>query len=375
MKVLFVSESGSEHGSYLPVFADYFSAHPQFGVQPQLVAVGASESGAQESPSLLRRFGLDGHFSKSRRALSARAREEVAARKGTFEAILLNTQSMGLDLDLIGCPLHVCIDATYLQLGQSPWFSDLGAARRLANSLLSELIESERRLYAKAATLLPWSESAAKSLREDYGIPAEKIMRLPPSVEIGPARKNVWPTTPRGLFISDDFKRQGGDMLLETFRRSFGGRIELDVVTGEKLAPLPGIRVFRDIKEHTPEWRALWEEAHFFVFPSRLETFGLPLVRALAQGLPVISARAGAAAEILHDGAAGTLVDTLSVDGLGAAMESFLGDRRSMLAKAGVGRERVESEYDLRRNCARLATVLKGPIARTAAHPHPQTQA
>ncbi len=45
-----------------------------------------------------------------------------------------------------------------------------------------------------------------------------------------------------------------------------------------------------------------YASADIFVFPSRLETFGLVVIEAMAAGLPVVAARVGGVAEIVSDG-------------------------------------------------------------------------
>jgi glycosyltransferase involved in cell wall biosynthesis len=76
---------------------------------------------------------------------------------------------------------------------------------------------------------------------------------------------------------------------------------------------------------HTPgfveftDMPALYGMARALVFPSRYESFGIPIVEAMACGCPVVTATTSACPEVA--GGAALLVDPDDVDGLAAAME------------------------------------------------------
>jgi glycosyltransferase involved in cell wall biosynthesis len=365
MKVLFVHENTLGHGSYLPMFVNYFVAHPELGIEPEmLLATPLPPELARKADKtipLLRRFGLDMHFSRWRKIVSAHVRQQVLARPaGSFDAIVINTQSIALDLLDLKCPLFVSLDATFKQLTESRWFSQVSLPR-LAPRLVSALIKREKELYQRATAVLPWSRKAAKSVWEDYEIPHEKVHILPPSLEIPPLRAQPRNETPRALFVGSDFKRKGGEILLEAFH-SFQGAIELDVLSQSPVASGAGVRLWRNIDAHTPEWERLWREADVFLFPSQLETFGIVLVEALAFGVPVISSRAGAAEEILENGKAGSLLEAATAENLSLCIDDFLTDRKSAEARAAHGWQRAKAEYGLGQNSARLATLLRESI-------------
>jgi len=68
----------------------------------------------------------------------------------------------------------------------------------------------------------------------------------------------------------------------------------------------------------------LYRAASALVYPSYFEGFGLPPLQAMAQGCPVVSARAGAMPEVLGDAA--IFFDPADVDDLSAAMARVLDD-------------------------------------------------
>jgi glycosyltransferase involved in cell wall biosynthesis len=86
------------------------------------------------------------------------------------------------------------------------------------------------------------------------------------------------------------------------------------------------------------ELPALYSAADLFVYPSLYEGFGLPVLEAMACGVPVITSSVSSMPEITGD--AGILVNPRDVDGLAEQMRRILTDRarRDRLAYAGMER-------------------------------------
>jgi glycosyltransferase involved in cell wall biosynthesis len=84
---------------------------------------------------------------------------------------------------------------------------------------------------------------------------------------------------------------------------------------------------------------ALYARARIFAFPSLDEGFGMPILEAMAHGVPVITSQCSAMPEVAGDAA--LLVDPLNIDQLAHALTRLAGDedlRDDLIAR---GRARV----------------------------------
>ena len=103
--------------------------------------------------------------------------------------------------------------------------------------------------------------------------------------------------------------------------------------------------------DHLP---ALYSGAALFVFPSLYEGFGLPVLEAMACGVPVVTSDAASMPEVA--GGAALLVDPRDVDALAAAIAQGLSDEglRRRLRSAGLARA---AQFSWRRTARRTLDV------------------
>ncbi len=84
----------------------------------------------------------------------------------------------------------------------------------------------------------------------------------------------------------------------------------------------------------TDQLHAAYAGARAFCYPSLREGFGLPVLEAMAHGIPVVTSQGTAMAEFVGDG--GLLVDPLDANGIAAALEVVLGARHDGFATAAL---------------------------------------
>lgn len=87
-----------------------------------------------------------------------------------------------------------------------------------------------------------------------------------------------------------------------------------------------------------------YASADIFVFPSRLETFGLVVIEAMAAGLPVVAARVGGVSDIVTEGVTGYTFDSGDTRALTEGIAKIAADRDVMRAMGAQARAFAETQ-------------------------------
>ena len=116
----------------------------------------------------------------------------------------------------------------------------------------------------------------------------------------------------------------------------------------------PGVRYLGHVDE--PTLAALYESASVLAYPSLYEGFGLPLLEAMAHGVPAVIGKAGALPELA--GGAAIEVDPEDVDAIAAGLEKLLVDEglRNKLSAAG---KRRAASFTWERAAASTLEILR----------------
>lgn len=230
-----------------------------------------------------------------------------------------------------------------------------------------------RQFLRRVTWVNAWTGWAARSLRNDYGVPDSRIKVLPPGVDVSfwrPAHRfdghraaNSIHQLPRVLFVGGDFERKGGDLLLDVYRNRLRGVAEIDLVTrGWNRDPGPGVTVHVGLHPNDPRLRALYQRADIFVLPTRADCFSMAALEAMASGVPVIICPVGGLAELFDSGRQGFFVQPDNGRDLAQAILTLVGDGSRRQAMGFAARALAVSRYNAAINTRMLfETLLREP--------------
>jgi glycosyltransferase involved in cell wall biosynthesis len=132
--------------------------------------------------------------------------------------------------------------------------------------------------------------------------------------------------------------------------------------------PAPGRVVFlgQQTRDRIVE---LLADATLLVAPSvptasgKREGIPVVLIEAMASGVAVVASELSGIPELVENGVTGLTVAPRDEAGLAAAIGALLDDPARRASLAAAGRERVEAEFDLDRNAARLVEMFRASTA------------
>lgn len=267
-------------------------------------------------------------------------------------AFTFQTQSL-FDANGGRVPHFVYTDHTYLANRRYP------APKPLLPSSPAWL-EMERALYQNAAANFLSSEFAARSVIEDYAVPAERTLNVSLGMNLDfpsevPQRKNGQ----RILFVGVQWERKGGPDLVEAFTQIAADfpLAELHLVGCALSFNHPRIKVHGRIPREAVVGHLL--AADVFCLPSRLDPSAAALAEASAYGLPVIGTRVGGNAERVIHGQTGLLVDPERPDQLAAALRQLLGDAEERKRLGAAGRKFASENFTWEAVAQKIAARIR----------------
>ena len=158
-----------------------------------------------------------------------------------------------------------------------------------------------------------------------FGIPKNKIHVIPMGIQVDNTPKKVSAQeTLQLLFVGRIARVRCLELLLQAVEK-LNFSFHLTIVGGEeKTSSVTRSGYLKELKELTQrlqisdkvtfagrkspaELKAYYELADLFVYPSKYENFGQPLLEAGAHGLPIIATAVGVARDIVIDGETGYL--------------------------------------------------------------------
>ena len=221
------------------------------------------------------------------------------------------------------------------------------------------------------------SDAVSGFLREQAGLPSDKIVRIYYGIDPSPYQPDAPPPAER-----EDPDARPTIGVIARLAPQKGHRVLLDAIPAIA-KQIPGVRVrligheelstVQELREYA-EQRGVADRVAFegfraaeavladfdvFVLPSLWEGFGLVLLEAMAAGRPVVASAVGPVPEIVVDGVTGLLVPPGDPDALAAAIVRLLTDRELASAFGRAGRARVEAEFGLDAMVARTQALYE----------------
>jgi glycosyltransferase involved in cell wall biosynthesis len=285
----------------------------------------------------------------------------ILERAPALDAALMHTQTASLLS--VGymrrVPTIISADATPRQ------FDSVGAA--YGHAAASERVEGVKaaivgRAFRAAHRVIAWTEWVRRSLVDDYGVDAARVLVLHPGTQLPPPSP-VKPEIPRRiLFVGGEFERKGGRQLLAALDDA-PFEWELDVVTRSDLSPRPRVRVHQNISAGDAQLRRLYADADVFALPTLGEAVPHVVAEAMAAGLPVIATDVGAIPDLV-DGDSGMLVPPGDVPALRQGLTALLSDPARCRAMGAAARARAERTLDAEINLSRTLDLLAAAAER-----------
>jgi phosphatidylinositol alpha-1,6-mannosyltransferase len=253
-----------------------------------------------------------------------------------------------------------------------------------------------RRVVRNAEYLIANSQNTARILREEWGLPAERVCVLHPGVDTNyftPAPTNVevrkrlgWNDRPVALTVGRLQKRKGQDMMiraLPAIRRALPNILYSIGGAGEERAALEALAVSEGVSEHVQFLGEVndstlldcYRQCDLCALPNRqvgrdIEGFGMVLLEAQSCGKPVLAGASGGTAETMRIPETGRVVPCDEPGPLAGEVIDLLSDSQLRQRMGQSARAWVVEHFDwdaLRQKAERL--FCSGPVALAAPRP------
>lgn len=298
------------------------------------------------------RFHLHGPAFEAR---SAQAERAMKAAEGAFDLILQVGATFRVRPEP-GVPLVLYCDSN-IELARRGASTGHSEAAPLRGGEIRAIRRREEGVYHAADLIFTMSDMVRESFMDDFGVPESQLVTIhcAPNFEMngpGTVSEPARGGPPTVLFVGRDFRRKGGDLLVDAFqgvRRSIEGA-RLRIVGARPRGDWPDWIEFtgylsRDTERGREAMDRAYVTSHVFCLPTRFEPFGTSFVEAMSYGLPCVGPRAWAVPEIIEDGRTGLLVPPEDPDALEKALVTLLADHELSASMGRAGRERARSRF------------------------------
>lgn len=202
-------------------------------------------------------------------------------------------------------PVIIIIDAILPQI--------LNYNTQLANlrpKVLTESISTEKKALSNASLIVCSSDWARKSVIETYNIHPTKARTLYFGPNIEPPSKITFtpPTKIKLLFVGVNWKRKGGDIVIDTLKIiEKTNAVELIIIGSKPQHQFKNenITVYKRLNKSIPEEyeliQKIYNESTFLILPTQADCSPIVINEALSFGIPVLTTNVGGIPEIIKN--------------------------------------------------------------------------
>lgn len=280
---------------------------------------------------------LDGRFPDPDAAARSAAGDALA-RVGAAQAVIDGLALLACDLSKTSEAQKRCVALIHHPLADESGL-DVGRRRRFARD--------EPVLWRRLAGVIVTSEATRREIIA-AGVPAGRVVAVTPGVPPAPRAPKRKKGTVRLVAVGTVIPRKGHLALLAALAGLKRQAWRLDCVGSTTRDRRHAARLAAAIRLHrlcarvrlvgerdTQQVIAAYRRAHLFTLPSRHEGFGIAFAEALAHGLPIVAARAGALVDLVPR-TAGILSRPGDVGGLRRSLRALLDyPRRRQILRRG----------------------------------------
>jgi glycosyltransferase involved in cell wall biosynthesis len=246
----------------------------------------------------------------------------------------------------------------------------LAAERGLAPELALELARSERLALQAVRHVIVTSEATRHALRE-LGVELPRVSVVEPGTDAAPLARRVRGETLKMLCVATLIPRKGHDLLFTALAALKPLRWHLTCIGSLTRDPQTVARLHAQLRHlglaervtfagemNAAELSQVYGDTDLFVLPTHFEGYGMVVAEALAHGLPVVSTRVGAIADLVGADA-GLLVAPGDAGLLQAALTRVV-SQPGLLDTLAAGAATVRRSLpDWSQACARMAQILE----------------
>jgi glycosyltransferase involved in cell wall biosynthesis len=300
-----------------------------------------------------------------------RARDAIARahRRRPLDALFVHTPMIGvLSSDYFArIPTMISLDATPRNYDELAWWYGHKVGHPSIEYAKHLTYRTVMGLARRATT---WSQWTKDSLVDEYGLASDAVTVIHPGttfekISSPRAREQRRPGPMRILFVGGDFKRKGGDLLVDVYRRHLRSACELHLVTPAEVPAGDGVFVYPRMKPNSAELMSLYADADVFAFPTRADCFGVVLAEAMAAALPIVTTRVAAIPEAVKEGESGFIIEVDDADALRDRLTRLLESPALRIHMGAESRRVGEERFDIDKNAEQIARLLVDMAAGT----------